>query len=150
MGPWHVFGGLTYDPDKHPRVPGSDTARHHVYRWLGDVHYRLGRQVDAGVVALEYQKRGWPHFHPLLRLSGGLQPGDLARLGQAWFEPHGFARLEVPASKSDVCAYAAKYLSKDLNKGDVIFWPLRGQLGNHQPALVAADRRPQLGGASRI
>jgi len=86
-------------------------------------------------VALEYQKNGWPHFHPLLRLAGGLQPGDIARLGQAWYKPHGYARLEPPRSRVDVCSYAAKYLAKDLSRGDVIFWPLRGPIGQHQPAL---------------
>jgi hypothetical protein len=100
----------------------------------------VGRHVEAAVVALEYQKNGWPHFHPLLRLPGGLQARDFAGLGQAWFREHGYARLEAPRSRDDVCVYAAKYLTKDLGRGDVIFWPLTGPLTTHQPGLSRARR----------
>jgi hypothetical protein len=135
MGEWHVFGALTYDQRRRPTVPGSDVARAHVRRWLRDAPRRAGVEVEAAVVALEYQRNGWPHFHPLLRLRGGARPGDFGRLGQAWFKPHGYAQLQVPRDQSDVAAYAAKYLAKDLSEGDVIFWPLHGQLTTHQPRL---------------
>lgn len=137
MGEWHVFGALTYDQRRRPTVPGSDVARAHVRRWLRDNSRGEGARVEAAVVALEYQRNGWPHFHPLLRLSGGRAPGDFATLGQSWFKPHGYAKLEAPRSGDAVAAYAAKYLSKDLSRGDVIFWPLTGPLSNHQPALGA-------------
>lgn len=140
LGEWHAFGALTYDPRKHRGVPGNDVARANVRRWLGGSARVLGRPVEAAVVALEYQKNGWPHFHPLLRLPGGLQPGDLARLGQAWYGPHGYAKLEPPRSRSDVCAYASKYLAKDLSRGDVLFWPPRGDLRSHQ---LGADDAPR-------
>jgi hypothetical protein len=60
----------------------------------------------------------------------------MARLGQAWFKPHGYAKLERPREATAVSAYAAKYLAKDLDRGDVIFWPLRGPLTPHQPRLA--------------
>lgn len=138
MGEWHLFGGLTYDPKRRTTVPGSDVAKRHVLRWLKEAPRTIGRPVDAAVVALEYQRNGWPHFHPLLRLAGGVQGGELQELGQAWFRHHGYARLELPREIADVCSYAAKYLAKDLDRGDVLFWPARGPLTVHQPALGQA------------
>jgi hypothetical protein len=142
MGEWHLFGGLTYDQrrrrlDAHslPIPPGADAARGHVVKWLEEAPKRIGRPVEAAVVALEYQRNGWPHFHPLLRLAGGLQAGDLAALGGAWFEKYGYGRLEAPRELAAVCLYASKYLSKDLDRGDVIFWPRWGSLGIHQLGL---------------
>jgi hypothetical protein len=67
--------------------------------------------------------------------------GDIAALGRAWYLPHGGNRLAKPRDVADVCAYATKYLTKDLAKGDVIFWPTRGQLTTHQPALLNPGKR---------
>jgi hypothetical protein len=136
MGEWHVFGALTYRQRGRTTVPGADVAKRHVQRWLREAERSIGRPVEAAVVALEYQRNGWPHFHPLLRLPGGLQAGDLAGMGQSWYRHHGYARLEPPRERSAVAAYAAKYLTKDLSRGDVIFWPARGTLSAHQPALA--------------
>lgn len=141
MGDWHVFGGLTYDQRRRTSVPGSDVARAHVRRWLRSFGRDSSPRVEAAVVALEYHKSGWPHFHPLLRLSGGAGAGDFARLGQAWYAAHGYARLEAPRRASDVAEYAAKYLSKDLSRGDVIFWPSRGPLTTHQPSVLRGAPR---------
>ena len=146
LGEWHVFGALTYDQNRRLRMavhngsgmPGADVARAHVRRWLSEGSRLLGRPIEAGVVALEYQKNGWPHFHPLLRIAGGLTGNEFRTLGQAWFRRHGYARLEVPRDQGDVAAYAAKYLSKDLSRGDVLFWPVRGRLSDHQPSLANA------------
>jgi hypothetical protein len=137
MGDWHVFGALTYDQRRRTTVPGADVARAHVRRWLRDAPKRAGLDVESAVVALEYQRNGWPHFHPLLRLRGGARAGDFGRLGQSWFKPHGYAKLERPRNQLDVAAYAAKYLTKDLATGDVIFWPPRGPLTTHQPLLAS-------------
>lgn len=145
MGEWHVFGGLTYDPDRRTTVPGSDVARAHVRRWLGDSKRHPGVFVEAAVVALEYQRNGWPHFHPLLRLRGGARPGVFGELGQAWFKEHGYARLTSPRSELDVSRYAAKYLAKDLSRGDVIFWPTRGPLTTHQPTIGTRTPRRSKG-----
>jgi len=142
MGDWHVFGGLTYDQRRRRTVPGADVARAHVRRWLRRASGPGELAVEAGVVALEYQRNGWPHFHPLLRLRGGAQAGDYARLGQLWFKDHGYARLEPPRSKLEVATYAAKYLSKDLSRGDVLFWPVHGSMQLHQPSLPAPGVRP--------
>ena len=128
---WHLFGGLTYDQRRRRAdgrggyiAPGPDVAKAHVWRWLREAPKTLGRPIDAAVVALEYQRNGWPHFHPLLRLNGGVQGDELERLGAAWFAKHGYAKLEVPRDTGAVCNYAAKYLAKDLNRGDVIMFCL--------------------------
>jgi hypothetical protein len=136
MGEWHVFGGLTYDQRRRTTVPGRDVAWAHVRRWLGRDARRAGLDIEAAVVALEYQKNGWPHFHPLLRLRGGDHPRSHQLLGQPWFRDHGYARLESPRSRDAVSAYASKYLAKDLDSGDVMFWPTRGPLTTHQPQLL--------------
>jgi hypothetical protein len=140
MGEWHVFGGLTYDParrvfshrSKEPIMPGSDVVLSHARQWLREGQRRLGRELEAAVIALEYHKSGWPHLHPLVRVAGGLQGNEFSTLGQTWYERHGYARLEKPLDAAAVAAYAAKYLAKDLSRGDVLFWPQRGSLGVHQ------------------
>lgn len=137
MGDWHVFGALTYDQRRRSTVPGADVAMAHVRRWLRESGRETGVPVEAAVVALEYQRNGWPHFHPLVRVSGGMRPGQFGALGQSWFRRHGFARLESPRDELAVATYAAKYLVKDLSRGDVLFWPARGDLRSHQPALGA-------------
>jgi hypothetical protein len=155
MGRWDLFGGLTYDqrrcrPDGRGAfiAPGSDVVKSHALRWLRDAPDLLGRPIEAGVLALEYQRNGWPHLHPLLRVAGGLQGNEIATLGTAWFNRHGGNRLEVPRDVGEVCAYASKYLAKDLSRGDVIFWPLRGPLSVHQDALLPTPAvRPR--GANR-
>ena len=143
MGEWHVFGALTYDQDRRERrddhgvpiKPGNDVVKAHARGWLREGERRLGRPIEAAVLALEYQKNGWPHLHPLLRVAGGLQGNEFKVLGGTWFERHGYAQLQKPRDQVDVCEYAAKYLAKDLDRGDVLFWPLRGQLTTHQPRL---------------
>lgn len=166
LGEWHLFGGLTYDQRRRPvvppgmqrgdgrlrlgprlsedgrvrlggdRRPGRDAAVANVGYFLREGQRRLGRRIEAAVIALEYQKNGWPHFHPLLRLEGGLQDGDIRQLGPLWFKIAGYGRLEVPRAASEVCAYASKYLSKGLDQGDVVLWPPRGDLRDHQLGLV--------------
>jgi hypothetical protein len=142
QGPWHVFGALTYDQRRervtsapHGTPVAADVARAHVRRWLRQGDKALGGRLEAAVVALEYQKNGWPHFHPLLRLAGGQLGREYATLGPLWFDQHGYARLEEPRTQLDVAAYAAKYLVKDLGRGDVLFWPPSGSWRPHQPAM---------------
>lgn len=142
MGEWHVFGALTYDPSRRDRVPGNDVAKANVRRWLGRGLRTLGRPVEAAVVALEYQRNGWPHFHPLLRIAGGVQPAEIAQLATSWSARHGHARLAVPRDQLDVTSYAAKYLAKDLDRGDVLFWPTVGSLSVHQLAIVGREDPP--------
>jgi hypothetical protein len=109
-------------------------VKHHAVWWLKEHNRRFpARTIEAGVLALEYQKNGWPHLHPLLRLRGGLEDGDIRRLGSLWFGRFGGNRLEAPRCADDVSAYAAKYLVKDLARGDVLFWPLTGDLRQHDP-----------------
>ena len=135
MGDWHVFGGITYDPKRRTTQPGSDVVRAHVRSWIGRDARKSGICVEAGVVALEYQRNGWPHCHPLLRVRGGARAGLYAELGQLWFKRHGYAKLERPKDTAAVSSYAAKYLAKDLDRGDVMFWPVKGPLTIAQLAL---------------
>jgi len=135
LGEWHLFGGITYDPRTVVARPSNAAVRRDVSRWLGYSPGHPGVFVEAAVVAIELQGNEWPHAHPLLRLRGGLGPGAISALGQAWFQRHGWAQLERPKEARAVAEYAAKYLSKDLDRGDVIFWPRRGWLTGHQPVL---------------
>lgn len=139
-GEWHVFGALTYRQDPGVRPPHPEAVRKHVVKWLGKTRDHPGQFVEAAVVAVESHKSGWPHAHPLVRLRGGSNGQELAELGQAWFKRHGYAKLEVPRSADDVCQYAAKYLAKDLSRGDVILWPLRGSVEGHQARLMDVAR----------
>jgi hypothetical protein len=76
----------------HTRPGPSFPANTRVRR----LHSRaLARPIEAAVVALEYQHNGWPHFHPLLRLPGGLQGHELEQLGSLWFDRHGYAQLSA-------------------------------------------------------
>lgn len=162
LRPWHLFGALTFDQrrPRGPRPPGpgtgrlrlaprlsedgsvrlsdvpltADVARTRVRAWLRDGEEVVGRRLSA-VVALEYQKSGWPHFHPLLGVDGGLQGGEIAALGQLWFRRNGYAKLEVPRVIGDVAAYASKYLTKELEVGDVVVWPRRGPLSAFEGQL---------------
>jgi hypothetical protein len=135
MGEWHVFGGLTYDQRRTAYRPSDAGVRRDVLRWLGNSKGHPAEFIEAAVVSIEHHRNEWPHAHPLLRLRGGLGPRALAHLGQAWFRDHGYAKLERPQDQVAVASYAAKYLAKELGKGDVIFWPPRGPLTSHQPAL---------------
>lgn len=143
MGEWHLFGALTYDPRRYVmsssgsvgRGPHPEAVQKHVRAWLRESSRRLNRPIEAAVVAVEAHKSGWPHAHPLLRLAGGLQERDVTTIGEVWFERRGYAKLEAPRNVQDVAEYAAKYLSKDVLRGDILFWPPAGGLDRHQPAL---------------
>lgn len=135
MGEWHVFGGLTYRDQEGAPIRGAEAVTRDCRTWLRKSEKLLGRPIEAGVLAIEHHKSGWPHVHPLLRLSGGLRYPDLHTLKSVWWDWHGYATLQEPRSVDDVCAYAAKYLSKDLSRGDVFLWPLRGPLTTHQVGM---------------
>ena len=127
---WDLFGTMTYDPDRYPkervwvtyevpRAVAGDRAKKDFFGWVGDASGALRRRMEF-VVGMEYQKNGWPHFHALLDL-GGLDDGDIARIGRLWYVRYGYDRLEIPRSVADCAAYAAKYLVKDISRGDVLF-----------------------------
>lgn len=100
-------------------APTFEATRAHVYRFLDEASSLLGRRVE-GIVALERQKNGWPHAHPLL-MCGGLSGNEISRVGGWWVKRFGYNKLSPPRSLKDVCAYAAKYLVKDIDQGDVVF-----------------------------
>lgn len=145
---WDLTITLTFDPKRRVVVPpGSgtgrlkisprvtetgitlrdvaltgDVAQRRVKRWLKDGEQLLQRKL-TGIVCLENHQSGWPHFHGLLAVDGGLRYGDLAVLSHEWFEKNGYNRLEPPIDVNGCARYAAKYMSKDLKEGGVIFWP---------------------------
>jgi len=143
MADWTLFGTLTYDPERCRLVPGKrygersmpglDVVRAHAFRWLRSGPVAVGRPVEAAVVGVERHKSGWPHMHALLKLPGGVHKGDLVGMGQSWYREHGYARLELPRQKDDVAAYVAKYVAKDIDRGDLIFFRCKD--------LVLARRR---------
>ena len=97
-------------------VPSEWKFRRDVLFWLRDGEKVLSREV-AGVFVMERQGNGWPHGHGLIE-TGGLQPGDIAKLGKLWFERGkrglggGYNVIEEPRSREEVSAYCAKYLTK--------------------------------------
>jgi hypothetical protein len=159
---WDLTITLTFDPKKRalrppgsgtgrlrvsPRVSeerdlrlvdasiGGDVAMGRVRRWLREGEQNLGRRI-AAVVCLENHRSGHPHFHGLLGIDGGLQYGDIRILSGLWCERNGYNILERPRVIEGYAAYAAKYMSKDLKQGGVIFWPEHGLLTDrklHRP-----------------
>lgn len=130
------------------RVLARDVAVARVLFFLREGQRQLGRQIEAGIVALEYQKNGWPHFHPLLRIEGGLLGGEIAVLGPLWWRLSGGNRLSVPRSVKEVAAYACKYLAKGLDRGEVVIWPQKGPLrpaGSRQPLPRGRGARGRAG-----
>jgi hypothetical protein len=97
-------------------VPSQWKARRDAEFWLRDAARDLGRAI-VGVVVVEFHVSGWPHLHALVD-SGGLQHGDIEKLGRLWFNRGrrglggGYNRLEVPRSQEDVTGYCAKYMTK--------------------------------------
>jgi len=154
---WHVFGGLTFDqrrfqvyrckvpafdggmfgesteayvvetPLVMPKVVARDVAIGRFQRWVRRCETALGRRVDY-VAALQYQRNGWPHFHPLLDV-GRLVDGDIAIMGRLWYEENGYGRLEVPRDLEAVAKYASRYLVRDMADGDVLLSRLLGHKG---------------------
>jgi hypothetical protein len=109
-------------------------ARSRVRTWLKRGEELLGRPVSA-IVAMEHHKSGWPHFHGLLGIDGGLRGREREALGRLWFEANGFNKIEVPRSVGDCAAYAAKYLTKELDAGDVLIYPATGPLRGLQASF---------------
>lgn len=135
MTRWDLFGTLTYDPnrcrlipgrrDGERSMPGMDVVKSHAFTWLRSGPSAIGRPIEAAVVGIERHKSGWPHMHTLLKLPGGVGKGDLVGMGQSWFGRHGYAKLELPKSRNDVALYVAKYVAKDVDSNDMIFFRLR-------------------------
>jgi hypothetical protein len=109
----------------------GDIAKRKVKTWVRAGQELLGRPV-AAVVAMEHHKSGWPHFHGLLGVDGGLRGREIEALGRLWFDRNGYNRIEIPRSVGDVAAYAAKYLTKDLDRGGVLIHPSDGPLRSLQ------------------
>jgi len=134
LAPWQLFGALTYDPKRtrpdgrpawgHTRGPSTESVQKGIRHWHKETEKLVGRV--ALVAALEAHKTGWPHVHPLLAFTHELEGGEIAAVGQVWYKMNGYARLEVPRSRDAVAAYASKYVTKELERGDVL---LLGPLG---------------------
>lgn len=142
---WDVFGGLTYRDQLRPGDPYRLRGPRPLELVKRDVEYltrefkrQTGRRVEATVAAIESHQNGWPHVHPLMGVEG-FTDGDLRLLWGIWYEKHGAGKLSVPRSQDDVSRYAAKYLAKDIGRGDVVILPARAtlqELGAAQRGLV--------------
>jgi hypothetical protein len=163
--PWDLCTTLTLDPRKAPVVapgpqlrPGrgrlqwpirltegdsprvlkapvkTGTLAGRIRYWLRDCQRELGRELVA-MGALELHKSGEPHYHGLVGIAGGLQGTEIAALNRLWFEKWGATLIERPRQVGDVAAYAAKYLTKDIDQGGVLIYPPDGPLGGLQLAL---------------
>ncbi len=160
LRPWDLCATLTFDPKVRTVTPpgaqraagsgklrwplrvtdagatlgapmAGDIAKRKVKTWVRAGQELLGRPV-AAVVAMEHHKSGWPHFHGLLGVDGGLRGREIEALGRLWFDRNGYNRIEIPRSVGDVAAYAAKYLTKDLDRGGVLIHPSDGPLRSLQ------------------
>jgi hypothetical protein len=112
----------------------ADVAKSRVRRWLKSGEELLGRPVSA-IVAMEHHKNRWPHFHGLLGIDGGLRGREISALGALWFQGNGYNKIEVPRSVGACAAYASKYLTKQLDVGGVLIYPVRGPLRGLQTSF---------------
>lgn len=108
-----------------PRKVGVDGTREAFQNFIRRGRKALGRGIEYAA-AIESQKNGWPHLHPLLKLEGGLRGGDIAALGRIWWEEYGLNKLAAPRSQNDVAGYCAKYLVKDVASGELLLSPRLG------------------------
>ncbi len=160
---WDLCATLTFDPKRRRMTPpgqqraagagrlrwplrltetgatlgapmAGDIAKRKVRTWVRQGEELLGRPL-AAVVAMEHHKNGWPHFHGLIGVDGGLRGREIEALGTLWFERNGYNQVEIPRSVGDVAAYAAKYLTKDLDRGGVLVHPVTGPLRSLQTAF---------------
>jgi hypothetical protein len=99
-----------------------------VKQWVRDSAALIGRRIEY-VIALERQHfTGQWHAHPLLDC-GGVDDLEREAMGRMWFDRHGLSKLEYPRDSGDAAAYAAKYLAKDMERGDILLSPrLKQQL----------------------
>jgi hypothetical protein len=123
--------------DGTPAAPPMtrEVAEAHVRRWLRLHERATGRPLTA-IVALEYHRSGWPHFHGLLAGDAIATDVQRAYLRAQWNELAGYCRIETPLDVEACARYAAKYLTKSLDRGDVILWKPAGP----------PDRRGRRGG----
>jgi len=108
-----------------PRKVSVDGTREAFQNFIRRGRKALGRGIEYAA-AIESQKNGWPHLHPLLKVEEGLRGGDIAALGRIWWEEYGLNKLAAPRSQNDVAGYCAKYLVKDLASGELLLSPRLG------------------------
>ena len=102
-----------------PKQVSRDVAIRKFERFVRRAERHLQRPVDY-VCALQYQKNGWPHFHPLLD-THGLVGNEIGVLSRLWREEAGGCELSVPRDGEAVSRYACRYASRDLADCDVLF-----------------------------
>jgi hypothetical protein len=101
-----------------PREVPRDVAIRRFETFIRRGEKILQKPIDY-VCALQSQKNGWIHYHPLLAM-GELEGGEISALGKLWYEMAGGCKLSVPRDGKAVSAYACRYLSRDLAGGDVL------------------------------
>ncbi len=115
-------------PRRMSDIPiGRDPAIARVHEWLTECEQATGKGI-TGAVALEFHRNGAPHFHPLLELAGGLDQGDIVKMGLPWYRANGGNRLQRPRNHAETAQYCAKYVCKGPEHGDLLFWPRGGAL----------------------
>lgn len=121
-----------------PRKVSVDGTREAFQNFIRRGRKALGRHIEYAA-AIESQKNGWPHLHPLLKLEEGLRGGDIAALGRIWWEEYGLNKLAAPRSQNDVAGYCAKYLVKDLASGELLLSPRLGAAETRDLAPAIAN-----------
>jgi hypothetical protein len=121
-----------------PRKVGVDSTRKAFQNFITRGRKALGRRIEYAA-AVESQKNGWPHLHPLLKVEDGLRAGDMAALGRIWWQEYGLNKLAAPRSQEDVAGYCAKYLTKDLASGALLLSPRLGQRKPETSLLAIAN-----------
>jgi len=128
-----------------PRKVGVDGTREAFQNFIRRGRKALGRGIEYAA-AIESQKNGWPHLHPLLKVEEGLRGGDIAALGRIWWEEYGLNKLAAPRSQNDVAGYCAKYLVKDVACGELLLSP---RLGQRIPNASTSDNANACGETTR-
>jgi hypothetical protein len=72
---------------------------------------------------------------------GGIDQDERDYMGRLWYAKQGLSKLEFPRDFQDAATYASKYLSKDMESGDILLSPgLRKQLEGRHPHMAGFTR----------
>lgn len=126
LRPWPYFATLTYDPIKIAAARGFAVERGAVVDPTGSRLYvglsKMRRDVkrfivDAGgaldgvdlVCGIEPHESGSLHAHALINPVRGAQMGDKVALHDAWYQRHGFIKVDDVEAVGGAAFYVAKF-----------------------------------------